>query len=75
MMNTQTFVRYEERDGGGYNRLYTCRNQLCDRLTTAMFCCPGCAAAHGLYEIDDTPGSRLGHSDQCDERHARRSAP
>jgi hypothetical protein len=63
-MNTQTFVRYEEHEGR-IKRLYTCRNSCCDRLTTAMFCCPGCARAHGSHEII--------HSSQCDERHEVRS--
>ena len=51
--------------------LKPCDNPLCDRKTTAMYCCAPCDRAHaGRYEIhDDGP---LGHSDVCTERHIER---
>lgn len=53
-------------------QLSKCRNPLCDRLTTAAYCCGPCAQAHeGKYEIhQDGP---LGHSEPCNQRHKERS--
>lgn len=50
-----------------------CENPLCNRITPVgiLYCCNGCSQAHsGKYEIhEDGP---LGHSPQCNERHAAR---
>lgn len=54
-------------------RLHACANHLCDRQTTAMYCCAGCDMAdQGKYEIHND-GTFLSHSLGCDERHAARS--
>lgn len=53
--------------------LATCRNPLCDRRTTALYCCGSCATAHeGKYEIHES--GPLGHSDACNQRHAERGS-
>lgn len=59
----------------GLHPLNPCRNPLCDRLTTAVYCCPACATAHdGGYEIHEE-GS-LAHGEDCDRRYlARGPAP
>lgn len=50
---------------------HPCENPLCDRQTTAMYCCHGCDQAHaGRYEIHED--GLLGHSAGCNERHAER---
>ena len=48
-----------------------CDNPLCDRQTTAMYCCGACATAHedGFEIHEDGP---LGHSTSCNDRHAER---
>lgn len=53
------------------HRLYPCTNKLCDRITTAMWCCGPCEQADsGGYEIhEDGP---LGHTETCDQRHRER---
>ncbi len=47
--------------------LSPCRNKLCERTTTALYCCGRCVdASEGRYEIhEDGP---LSHSDKCNER-------
>ncbi len=54
-------------------RLHACTNPLCERQTTALYCCGPCDVAHAKrYEIhEDGP---LGHSESCNARHAERSA-
>jgi hypothetical protein len=54
------------------HQLHDCRNPLCARLTTALYCCPGCSSAHeGRYEIHGS--GPLGHSPECDARYADRT--
>jgi hypothetical protein len=55
------------------DNLHRCSNLLCDRMTTAEYCCAPCrTAAEDSYEIhDDGP---LGHSDGCNKRNKKRSS-
>ena len=53
--------------------LHDCTNPLCDRKTTAMYCCWPCDVAHAKrYEIHES--GPLGHSDSCTARHLARTA-
>lgn len=47
--------------------LHQCENPACGRLTSALYCCRPCDLAHEYkYDPDGY------HSEQCDERAARR---
>lgn len=51
----------------GYIRLKKCENPLCDRLTTAVYCCHQCDLAHERkYEIHEN--GPLAHSETCNTR-------
>lgn len=52
--------------------LRPCRNPLCNRKTTALYCCGACDKAHkGQYEIYES--GPLGHAPSCNEKHVERS--
>lgn len=52
--------------------LRKCRNPLCDRRTTAAYCCHACDLAHqGRYEIHES--GPLGHAESCNTKHKERS--
>lgn len=43
----------------------------CERLTSALYCCPACETAHaGRFEIHES--GPLSHSDTCDQRNTKR---
>jgi hypothetical protein len=52
-------------------KLSPCANPLCERLTTAFYCCGSCDYAH-QHKFEIHSGGPLGHSDGCNKRHADR---
>jgi hypothetical protein len=66
----QAMKPYAYRDVGGQEQhMKECEG--CDRMTSALYCCAACEAAHlGGYEIHET--GMLAHSDLCNARHLQR---
>ena len=53
--------------------LHHCDNPVCNRWTSAFYCCHMCGVAReGKYEIHED--GLLGHSECCNDRFAERGA-